>query len=309
LACAQGLGVERLEPHEEAAEAAGGRPLQEAGAEHGVHRARRLPEASHAAHPVEERRGEAGVSEQVVVEEVEVPAGKPVDLRERLVHPLDVEGAASLEERVLVAEAARVGAAPRDDERVGHEVALAAHEVAARGGEALERAYGGAVDGLRATGAEVGQEARPRLLPGAQEDRVGVGGRLLGPRGHVEPAEGHMGAAATVLVGEAVGTPGRRDVDLDCDEVGRTPGVQLLDVLVLDPHLVPGPEVAGERRQAERREEGVLDGPEEGALRLGEGGQDQLDPHRRTVPMPTSESSRSRGPSSSSSSTRCQRPS
>jgi hypothetical protein len=35
---------------------------------------------AHAAHPVEQGSGEAPVAEQVVVQEVQVPAGKPLDL-------------------------------------------------------------------------------------------------------------------------------------------------------------------------------------------------------------------------------------
>jgi hypothetical protein len=56
----------------------------------------------------------------VVVEEVEVTAGKALDLGERLVHALRVEAAPALEEGVSVAEVAMVRAAARDDDRVRH---------------------------------------------------------------------------------------------------------------------------------------------------------------------------------------------
>ena len=118
---------------------AGRRPtaaLEEAGTQHGVHRARGLPEPAHPPHPVEERPGEGGVAEEVVVEEVEVPPGQPLDLRERVLDRLHVEGAPSREEGVLVAEGAGVRAAARDHDRVGDEVELAPDEVAAHARQA-----------------------------------------------------------------------------------------------------------------------------------------------------------------------------
>ena len=61
--------------------------------------------------PVEQRGGEAAIAEQVIVEEVEMAAGQPRDLRERVVHPLRVERSPAFEERVLVAEVAVLRAA------------------------------------------------------------------------------------------------------------------------------------------------------------------------------------------------------
>jgi hypothetical protein len=124
---------QRLEADEEAPQAAGDGPLEEPRPQHRIDRSRGLPEAPHPPHPVEEGGGEGGVAEEVVVEEVEVPPGKPLDLGERRVHLLHVEGPTAGEEALLVAEGACVRAAPRDDDRVGHEVELAADEVAADG--------------------------------------------------------------------------------------------------------------------------------------------------------------------------------
>ena len=171
---AQALGAERLEAHEQAAQAAGDGLLEEAGTQHRVHRARGLPEPPHPPHPVEERLGEGGVAEEVVVEEVEVPPGQALDLRERLLDRLHVEGAPAREEAVLVAEGAGVRAPARDHERVGDEVEIAADEVAAHARQAGEGARLRAVDGPRPPGSEVGEEARPGLLRRAEDDRVRV---------------------------------------------------------------------------------------------------------------------------------------
>ena len=84
--------------------------------------------------------GEAPIAEQVIVEEVEMAARQPIDLGERVVDALRVEGLAALEERVLVAEVAVLRAAARDDDRVGHEIRAAADQVAADRRHPIERA-------------------------------------------------------------------------------------------------------------------------------------------------------------------------
>ena len=118
--------------------------------------------AAHAPQAVEQRLGERRAAEQVVVEEVEVPAGEAVDLGEGVVDRLHVERPAAAEERLLVAEVADVRAAAAHDQRVGHEVALALDEVAARRRQAGERPLGGAVErlGVGRRGSRAGTPAR-----------------------------------------------------------------------------------------------------------------------------------------------------
>ena len=84
----------------------------------------------------------------------------------------------------------------------------------------------------------------------------------------------------------------RRDVDLDHDQVGRVVEVERLDVLVLNLDLVVVVQVAGQRGQAERREQRVLDRPPERARRLGQRRQDHLDLHRAASPRTSTEISR-----------------
>ena len=120
---------------------------------------------------------------------------------------------------------------------------------------------------------------RPGILAGTEEDGVGVLRRLLGQRGDVQAAERDVGALGAVVVGERVGAGGRGDVDLDDHQVRLVVQVEPLHMLVLERHLVVVIQIAGERRQAERREERVLDGPEEGAEGFGERRQDHLDFH------------------------------
>ena len=156
-------------------------------------------------------------------------------------------------------------------------------------GSADQRALARPVDRSRPARAEIGQEPRPRVLARPQEDGVRVGRGFVRQRGHVQAAQAHVAAAPPVMIRQLVGPPGRGDVDLDHHQVGRVVQHQGLDVLVLDRDLVVGRQIAGQGRQAERREQRVLDRPKPRAGGLGEGRQDHLDAHcsfsDRTYPV------------------------
>ena len=122
--------VERLESDEETAEPRRHRALEKIGREHGIHGSGGLPQASHAAHAVEERRGEAAIAEQVIVEKIEMTARQPLDLGQRRIDGLRIKRAPAFEERLLVAEVAHVRASARDDDRVGDEVELPLDQIA-----------------------------------------------------------------------------------------------------------------------------------------------------------------------------------
>ena len=123
--------VQRLEADEQAAQSGFDRTLEQIGSEHRVDRTGRLPQAAHAAHPFEQRRGEAAIAEQVIVEEVEMASRQAVDLGKGRVDRLRVEGTPALEERLLVAEVADVRAAARDDDRVRDEVEMTLDQIPA----------------------------------------------------------------------------------------------------------------------------------------------------------------------------------
>ena len=149
------------------------------------------------------------------------------------------------------------------------------------GTSSIDPAGGRSIDGLRL--ARRGSAARNSgkvCSPGSEEDRVGVRRRFGRQRGHVQAAEDDEDAARAIAVRDPVRPVRVRDVDLDHDEVRRVVRGQALDVLVDDHRLVVRPQVGGERRQAERREQRVLDRPPVRARRLGQGGQDELDAER-----------------------------
>ena len=102
---------QRFEADEQAAQPRLDGPLQEIRRQHRIDGARRLPQTAHAAHAVEERRREAPVAEEMVVEEVEMAARQTVDLGERRIDRLGVERTAPFEERLLVTEVTDVRAA------------------------------------------------------------------------------------------------------------------------------------------------------------------------------------------------------
>jgi len=205
-------------------------------------------------------------------------AGKARDLGEGVVHALRVEAAAAFEEGVLV-EVADVWTAAGDDDGVRDQVQVPLHEVAANGRQTGERPYDGAILQLGIAAPEVGEEGGPRVLAGADEDRVRVGRRLLRQRGHVQAAEDDISALRAIVVGQPIRAAGGGDVDLDDDEVRLVGEIELLDMLVLHHDVVIGPQIRGQGREAQRREQRVLDRAEVGAHRLGERGQDHLHFH------------------------------
>ena len=215
LVPAQVLGVEGLEADEHAAHAGGRGTLDQVTAQDRLHGAGSLEQPAHPAHALEQSLGEPPVAQEMVVEEVEVPAGETVDLRERGVDRLRVERPAALVERVLVAEVAVVRTAAGHHDRVGAQVAPTLDQIATHGWDALERAHVGAgvVPRLRAPGAEVGEERLPRALAGAGDDRVGVQRRFIGQRRGVQTPDAHVRASCPIQVGDLPGSSCRGDVD------------------------------------------------------------------------------------------------
>lgn len=65
-----------------------------------------MPDAAHSLHAVEEGFGKAGVSEEVVVEEVEVLPWEPFHFGEGFIDTLGVKGFPSLKKSLFVTEIA-----------------------------------------------------------------------------------------------------------------------------------------------------------------------------------------------------------
>ena len=97
---------------------------------------------------------------------------------------------------------------------------------------------GGHVAPGRISPSQVSQEARKGLLPGADEDGVGVRRSLLRQGGDVQPAQRHEAALGAVVIGQRVSPVGVGDVDLDDDQVRGVVGPQHLDVVVHQFRLV-----------------------------------------------------------------------
>jgi hypothetical protein len=267
---------QRLEPDEDATESRLRRPLDEVAAKNRVDGRGALEETVHPAHAAKQRGGKLRVSQQVVVEKVEVASRQPIDLRQRVVHPLGIERPASVEERVLVAEVAVLRTSARDDDGVRDEVPAANDQVAPDGRDPIQRAARGR-DVASRWGAppEVLQELRKRLLAWAKKDCVGVSGGLVGQRRDVQSAERHERSACAIRVGQPVRAAGVGDVDLNHHEIRPVVELQRRHVLVFEHGFVAGRQIRGQGGEAERRKERVLDGPPVRAGRLGEGGEDE----------------------------------
>ena len=210
-----------------------------------------------------------------------MPSRQPVHFRERVVDPLRVERPAPLEERVLVAERAVMRAAARHHDRVRNEIARATDQIAPDRRQVFQRTWQAprVVPARHATPIrpEIPEESRESFFAGAEEDRVGVCRRLIRKARRVQASERDEDAACAERIRQSVGAMRIGDEDLDDDKVGGIGiGIDVgFDVLVDDPQFVAAIEVRGERRETQRRKQGVLDRSPERALRFRERGQNQ----------------------------------
>jgi hypothetical protein len=135
-------GVDGLETDEQAPQPGRDRFLRQGRAlQHRLDGPGCLPQPPHSGHSVEQGRGEARIAEQVIIEEVQVAAGQPVDFRERVINELRVELFPALEEGDLVAEVADVRAAARYHDRVRDQVQVPLDQVAADWRQPGQRAF------------------------------------------------------------------------------------------------------------------------------------------------------------------------
>ena len=193
--------------------------------------------------------------EQVIVEKVQMPSRQPLDLGQRGVDGLCVERPAALEERLLVAEVAHVGAPSRDDDGVRDEIEMPFDQITPDRRHAGERSDLRSIDAIRGAAPEIGEESRPRVLAGSEKDRVRMPGSLFRQRRDVEASKRHMRAPSAVVIREAIRAVRGGDVDLNDDQVGRVVQVEPLHVLVLNFDVILTREKPRQRGQAERREE------------------------------------------------------
>ena len=109
------------------------------------------------------------------------------------------------------------------------------------------------------SGREVAQERGKRVLSGSEEDRVRVRCRLVRQRRDVQAAEQRRRTPRAIVVRDLVRSIRVGDVDLNDDQVGRS-SRSSLSTCSSSMMTSSSAEVRGERRQAKRRKEGVLDG-------------------------------------------------
>jgi len=100
-AARQVAGGERLEADEEAAKSGLGGAARSIAAQNGVDGGGALEQPLHPSHPAEEIGGKARIAQQMIVEEIEMASGKPIDLRQRIVDTLGEEGPAAVKKASL----------------------------------------------------------------------------------------------------------------------------------------------------------------------------------------------------------------
>jgi hypothetical protein len=78
----------------------------------------------------------------VIVKEVEMAAGKPFNLGERVIDALGVERTPSGKEPVLVAERAMMRTPARDDDGIWHKVSVSLNKIPSNRRQTFKRPHG-----------------------------------------------------------------------------------------------------------------------------------------------------------------------
>src|SRR5205807_6025548 len=90
-----------------------------------------LKHSIHSTHPAKQLAREARLSEEMIVEKIQMPSRQPRDFCQRVIDKLRIESASALEERVFVTEGAVVRAAARNDDRVRNQVGMSLNQITA----------------------------------------------------------------------------------------------------------------------------------------------------------------------------------
>src|SRR5262249_11097225 len=178
---------------------------------------------------------------------------KTINFRQRGVNLLSVETSASLEERDLVAEVARVWTSARNDNGIRNEIKISLNEVSANWRQADERSNCGTVDPFRPSFKIVIQEGGPGVFTWPKKNGVGVARCFFRQRCDVQPAKHDVRSFFSIMIGNRVRSLRGSDVHLNSDEVGLVIKIELLDVFVLEINPPISWEVSGKSGEAERR--------------------------------------------------------
>src|SRR5262245_49648436 len=99
----------------------------------------------------------------------------------------------------------------------------------------------------------------------------------------MQTAEHDVSAATPVMIGDLIRAEGRRDVDLDDNQLLFVIQDQLLNVFVGDADLIVSVQVRGQRGKTKRRKQRILDGTKQRARRFSERGENHLYSHAVTL--------------------------
>ena len=219
------------------------------------------------------------MTEQMVIQKVQMSTRQTLDLGQRGIHRLRVETLATGEKRVLVAEVAMVRAAARDHDGVRYQIARALDQITPYRWRPQQGACLGRVSSLQLTGARIGQQARKDLLTRPQAHGICVLRGFVRQRGHMQATEGDPATACAVEIGNLVGPIGVGDVHLDHHQFRIVVEAQGFHMLVDQSQFIGRLAISREGRQPQRRKQRILDRPEVGAGRFGQCRQDELDTH------------------------------
>src|SRR5215475_757947 len=121
--------VRGFEAHKETPQPAIHSLFQYARLQHRIHSACSLPKPAHTAHAVEKCRRKIWISQQMIIEKVQVPPRQALDLGKCGVHCLCIKRSPTREKRLLVTKIADIGASPRNDDRIWDQIKMPLNQI------------------------------------------------------------------------------------------------------------------------------------------------------------------------------------
>src|SRR6185437_14903116 len=138
----------------------------------------------------------------MVVQEIQMSPGKPIDLCQRRIDPLGIKGTTAFKKCVLIAEIAMMRTTPRNHDRVGHQVTFAFDQIAAYRRYIRDIPLGVSINSPRTPFPKILQKPRPRIFSRSDEDRIRMNLRLIRQTRDMKPAQTYIRTFTAVMIGD-----------------------------------------------------------------------------------------------------------
>src|SRR5882757_3322346 len=160
----QVISAQRLKSYKDAPHAGHCRLFDQVAPEDGIDGAGPLEHPVHPFHAFEQGSRKTMMTQQMIVEKIQVAARKTVDLQQSSIHFLCVKAASSFEKGIFITEIAVMRAAARDDDGVWNEITAPIDQVSPDRRNAFNSTLAVAIDLLGTFITKIFQESRKNIF-------------------------------------------------------------------------------------------------------------------------------------------------